>query len=287
MGAVAAIGGALIQGSAAKKAAKAQEAAANRDIAFQKETRDLIRGDLGVYREGGNLAQRALDYELGLGARPTIGGEALAIESFRGPGVETPVFGVRGRNDNRYQVGTQMTPGAERFRVGGQEFATRREAEAYATANASGGQEYGGFTKTPGYDFRLQQGQDSLQAGAAARGGLYSGAAMRDLMKFGQDYGSNEYGNYLSRLGARADTGMNAAQMSGAASQQAAAGVSNALGNIGNAQAAGAVGVGNAITGGIQNMLGAWNYQRNMNAAQPGGQPAGGGNFFGSMFGGR
>ena len=74
--------------------------------------------------------------------------------------------------------------------------------------------------------------------------------------------------------------------MSGAASQQAAAGVSNAFGNIGNAQAAGAIGSANAITGGIQNMLGAWNYQRNMNAAQPGGQPAGG-NFFGNMFGGR
>ena len=68
---------------------------------------------------------------------------------------------------------------------------------------------------------------------------------MRDLMKFGQDCGSNEYGNYLSRLGARADTGMGAAQMSGQASQQAAAGVSNALGNIGNTQAAGAIGQAN------------------------------------------
>ena len=65
---------------------------------------------------------------------------------------------------------------------------------SHADANRTGGTEYGGYTKTPGYDFRLQQGQDSLQSGAAARGGLYSGAAMRDLMKFGQDYGSNEYG---------------------------------------------------------------------------------------------
>ena len=215
MGAIAAIGGALIQGSAAKKAAKAQQAAANADIAFQTETRDLIRGDLATYREGGESAQRAIDFELGLGARP---------------------------------------------------------------------ENYQGFTATPGYEFRLGEGQRALEAGAAARGGLYSGAAMRDALKLGQDYGSNEYGNYFSRLGARADTGMNAAQMSGQASQQAAAGVSNALGNIGNAQAAGAVGVGNAWTGGIQNMLGAWQYQKNMNGAQGGG----GGNFFGggNLFGG-
>lgn len=200
MGAVAAIGGALIQRNAAKSAARAQEAAANRDIAFQTETRDLIRGDLGVYRDGGAAAQRAIDFELGLGARP---------------------------------------------------------------------EGYQGFTATPGYDFRLREGQRALEASAAARGGLNSGAAMRDLMRFGQDYGSNEYGNYFARLGARADTGMGAAQMSGAASQQAAAGVSNALGNIGNARAAGAIGGANALTGGIQNMLGVWNYQRNMNQANP------------------
>ena len=219
MGAVAAIGGALVQASAARRAARSQEQAANNDIAFQKETRDLIRGDLATYRTGGEAAQKALDYELGIGSMPDG---------------------------------------------------------------------YGGYTKTPGYDFRLQQGQDSLQAGAAARGGLYSGAAMRDLLKYGQDYGSAEYGNYLSRLGARADTGMGAAQMSGQASQQAAAGVSNALGNIGNARAAGAIGVGNAITGGIQNGLGVWNYQRQMNAAN--GVPSGvngNGNWANVLFGGR
>jgi hypothetical protein len=216
MGAIAAIGGALIQGSAAKKASKAQERAANADIALQKETRDIIRGDLAPYREGGLAAQNAIDFELGLGARP---------------------------------------------------------------------EGYEGFTKTPGYDFRLQQGMDALQSSAAARGGLYSGAAMRDALKFGQDYGSNEYGNFFARLGARADTGMNAAQMSGAASQQAAAGIGNALGNIGNAQAAGAIGQANAITGGMQNMLGVWNYQKNMNAA--GGQPMGNSNFFNGLFGGK
>lgn len=208
MGIVGAIGGALIQGSASRKAARAQENAANRDIQFQKEARDIVRNDLAQYREGGGVAQSALDYEMGIGARP---------------------------------------------------------------------ENYGGFQKTPGYDFRLQQGQDSLQATAAARGGLYSGAAMRDALKFGQDYGSAEYGNYLSRLGARADTGMGAAQMSGQASQQAAAGVGNALGNIGNAQAAGAIGMGNALTGGIQNVAGILGYQRNVTAG-------GGGQF--NMFGG-
>ena len=276
MGAVAAIGGALVQGAAAKKAAKAQTAAANQDIAFQKETRDIVRGDLAPYRTGGVTAQQALDYELGLGARPMIGGTAPMVETFteggRAPGATGPQFGGNTFLNSMYGVGgpagaAARGSGVTRYRVNGQVFNTLDEANAYAAANKTGGTEYGGYTKTPGYDFRLKQGQDSLEASAAARGGLNSGAAMRDLLKYGQDYGSNEYGNYLSRLGARADTGMGAAQMSGQASQQAAAGVSNALGNIGNAQAAGAIGVGNAITGGIQNGLGVWNYQQQMNAA--------------------
>jgi len=209
MAIAASIGGAFIQAFAAKKAAKAQTASANQDIAFQKETRDIIRNDLSPYRTGGADAQRAMNFELGLGARPTFG----------------------------------------------------------AAADGTGGTVYGGFTKTPGYDFRLQQGQDSLQASAAARGGLYSGATMRDSLKFGQDYVSNEYGNYLSRLGAQASSGMNAASMSVQASQYAAGNVSNALADRGNAISAGYVGVGKAINGGIDNALGAWNYQKNMTAA--------------------
>jgi hypothetical protein len=283
LGAIAAIGGALIQGSAAKKAAKSQEAAANRDIAFQTETRDLIRNDLGVYRSGGGLAQQALDFELGLGTRPMVGGQAPAIETYTIPG--TPGATSLSSSIIRKQpMGSRATTG---YRVNGQTFSTMEEAQAYANANRTGGTEYGGYTKTPGYDFRLQTGMDALQSSAAARGGLYSGAALRDSQKFGQDYGSNEYGNYLARLGARADTGMSAAQMSGSASQQAAAGVSNALGNIGNAQAAGAIGSANALTGGMQNLAGLWNYQRNMNTAAPGGGgSAGNGNFFNGLFGG-
>ena len=42
----------------------------------------------------------------------------------------------------------------------------------------------------------------------------------------------------------------------------AAAGVSNALAAQGNAAAAGAIGVGNALQGGIQNGLGIWQYQQ-------------------------
>ena len=265
MGIAGAIGGALIQGASARSAARSQERSANQDIAFQTETRDLIRNDLAQYREGGGLAQSALDFELGLGARPMIGGMTPQVEEFQ---VSRDVMqsGERMGRDGRGR-GRMTTVQDTRFRVGGQQFATREEADAYARANTTGGTAYGGFTRTPGYDFRLQEGQRGIEASAAARGGLNSGAAMRDLLRYGQDYASSEYGNYLSRLGARADTGLSAAQMSGQAGQQAAAGVSNALSNRGNAQAAGAVGFGNALNQGIGDVAGVLGYQRNLAAS--------------------
>ena len=193
VGAIAAIGGGLLQANAAKKAANAQTAAAGQDIAFQRETRDQIRSDLSPFLKAGTIGNQAYLSELGLGKAPAG---------------------------------------------------------------------YGGYTKTPGYGFRMKEGVNALEAGAAARGGLYSGAAMRDLNKWGQDYSSSEYDKYLSRIGALTDMGMSAAQMSGNASQNAAAGVSNALGGIGNAQAAGAIGRANAFSSGINDAMGVWNYQR-------------------------
>ena len=44
---------------------------------------------------------------------------------------------------------------------------------------------------------------------------------------------------------------------------------SNAIGDRGNAQSAGYMGMNNAIQGGIQNGLGIWNYMKNL---QPAGQ---------------
>lgn len=73
MGIGAAIGGivgGLSQASAAKKAASAQTKAANKDLAFQKETRDIVRADFAPAREIGTNALRGYASELGMGAAP-------------------------------------------------------------------------------------------------------------------------------------------------------------------------------------------------------------------------
>lgn len=56
------------------------------------------------------------------------------------------------------------------------------------------------YQKSPGYDFRMQQGQKALENSAAAEGTLFSGATGKALQKYGQNFGSNEYQNYLGNL---------------------------------------------------------------------------------------
>lgn len=278
------IGSSLIGASSANKAAKAQTAAANADIAFQKETRDLIFDRLDPFYQPGVTAQNALAFELGLGARPMIGGTAPQIEEFTvgGGGAGGFSLGAPTVGDNGFSIQTTAAPSVTRFRVGGQEFDTREAAQAFANQNPTGATAYQGFQATPGFQFQLDQGNNSINALAGARGGLNSGRTLQDLATFNQGLANQEYGNFLNRLTGMAQGGQAAAGAQANAATNTAAGVSNAYGNIGNAQAAGAIGVGNALNSGINNFLSYSQYQRGIGG---GGLNVGGGLFGGNSWG--
>lgn len=57
-----------------------------------------------------------------------------------------------------------------------------------------------GFEQSPGYQFRMQQGQQAIERAAAAAGSYGSGANLKDLTRFGQGVASQEYGSYVNRL---------------------------------------------------------------------------------------
>lgn len=73
-----------------------------------------------------------------------------------------------------------------------------------------GGASLAALESAPGYQFRLDQGQRSLNSGWAARGMLNSGAAQKAILKFGQDYASNEYGNRFNQLAQQQGVGLSA-----------------------------------------------------------------------------
>jgi hypothetical protein len=134
----------------------------------------------------------------------------------------------------------------------------------------------------PGYQFRLQQGEQALQNSAAARGGLLSGNTAQAITQYGQDYASNEYqnvynraynqyatrynqfqtnqANEFNRLSTLAGGGQVAANELNANLGQTAGNVANiyatqgqqvgnSLQNAGAARASGYVGVSNALSG--------------------------------------
>lgn len=161
---------------------------------------------------------------------------------------------------------------------------TRKDLSPYAQAGGTalsqlmGGmgsngqfmQEYSGqdIYDDPSYQFRLQQGQDSIQSGAAAQGGLLSGATQKALLNYGQDAASQEFGNAYNRFNADQTNqynrlsnlvglGQNAAAQQGNVGMQTAQAVASNTMAGANAQAAGTIAAGNRTANNFSSLLGA------------------------------
>lgn len=63
------------------------------------------------------------------------------------------------------------------------------------------------FQSSPGYNFQVDQGTQAMNASAAARGGLLSGAAVKAGATFNQGLANQDYWNYVGqqRTGMQAD----------------------------------------------------------------------------------
>lgn len=56
------------------------------------------------------------------------------------------------------------------------------------------------FQADPGYQFRVQQGTQAANRALSARGGALGGGALKELTRFGQGLGSEEYGAAFNRF---------------------------------------------------------------------------------------
>lgn len=283
--AVLGAGSALIGAGSARSAARSQERAANQQAEIARQQFEQTRQDLSPFRDAGGNALAAYQYELGLGARPTFGGTAPTISTIpgtTGQAVPGGAYGVpdRGTDVNWRDGGAAGVATPTRYSVNGQMFDSMEAAQAYANSNRTGGMEYGGISMSPGARFALEEGRDTIEAGAAARSGLNSGATLAGLERLRMGMAAQDRETQLNRLGGLTSMGQSAAAMQAANSANYTQNATNALGNIGNAAAAGAIGVGNALQGGINNLSSIWGYQNSQGA--PGltiGRP-------GSLFGG-
>ena len=93
---------------------------------------------------------------------------------------------------------TPYTPPAP-FQPPSYQGATPFGQDPYAAATPFTGPTAEDMAADPSYQFRLQQGQEALERSGAARGVTNTGGTLKDILDYGQQAASQEYGNVFGR----------------------------------------------------------------------------------------
>jgi hypothetical protein len=236
------IGGAMSAG-AASDAADAQAAAAANSTALQRDIFNKQTELQAPFRAGGLTAQNRLLTLLGL--------NPMDAKTY---GIENPNYNATGAAEGVNTTDKYILPQGLNVDPNAADYG--KYARDFGMSD---------YQADPGYAFRLKEGMKALDAQAASRGGLISGAALKAANRYGQDYASNEYTNAFNRyqtnrsnqlqpLQALMGTGQTATNQTGAAAgAYGAAAGSNALA-AGNALASGQIGSANAWNSALGNV---------------------------------
>jgi len=57
----------------------------------------------------------------------------------------------------------------------------------------------GKYEESPGYQFRIGEGQKAIERSAASRGSLQSGGTLKAIERYAQDYATSDYDSFLKR----------------------------------------------------------------------------------------
>lgn len=117
---------------------------------------------------------------------------------------------------------------------------------------------YDQWRNTPGYQFGLQEGNRSIEASAAARGGLNSGATLKALQRYGTDYADQQgYRPYMNSLASLFGGAQQAVSNIGSAGSSYGSQAGQATQNAANARAQSTYDSASAWQQGLE---GAWKY---------------------------
>ncbi len=302
IGAAASVGGAALSSKASKKATKSANQTAERNTAannaLTREMYDRNSANLLPYSQTGLAAGNTLNAML-LGnpqqaqrpmQQPANPEYNPGIESqFMQPGAQKTIGtgvmqsrpeymvqgGVGGTDWNAYvndpmnsdaladynanHAGTDMGAfGQQHYQNDG----ARRDLTPYpAQAQPSA---WDNFRNSTNYQFRLDQGNKGINQGYAANGMLESGAAMKGIADYNQQFASNELNQYQDRLAQQQQVGLGAVSALAGVGQNMVNNVTANNNSAAQVAAQGAIQRGAAqgqlysgIAGGIGNLAGA------------------------------
>jgi hypothetical protein len=215
IGAAATIGGSILGASSNKKAAKkAAGIAADNTAANNALTREIY---------GKNTANLSPFMNNGLAASNALNGLLLGSPAAPGqPASSTPASALYGLGTPASSMGGAMPEGFYPWDQPGHYGRTAEEVWAEQNPAIQAPQmamQPGGVTAPPvnpwdqfrnstNYQFRLNEGMGALNRNYAARGLLESGAAMKGINNYAQNFASNELGNYMALLSGQQNMGM-------------------------------------------------------------------------------
>ncbi|CAB4151148.1 hypothetical protein UFOVP586_3 [uncultured Caudovirales phage] len=179
---------------------QSQQDVLNQQLAIAQQTRDA---QLAV-------AAQTRDAQLGV-SKEVLGKQEVAYNPYQ-------QAGLAGQNQLLNYLGIGADTGAQGY---GQYANAQFTPEAFAA------------NQDPGYGFRMKEGLKAVDAQAAARGGLISGAALKASQRFGQDMASQEYQNAFNRYQTSRQATLAPYQQLQGIGMNAAGGLSNAAGGYG------------------------------------------------------
>jgi len=303
--------GGIMSSDAAGDAADAQARAAEQSDATQRYFYDTTRADNEPFRQTGVSASNRLAQLMGLQS----GASAATPDQLRAQLIgqytsttQAPVFqqllgsSYDGETYQPPQYQSQSTVDEAGLQAAINERLAKQKADAAAQRkDPSFGMLARDFSaadmqKDPvyqsGLQFGLDQGTQGLNRQAAAGGNFLSGAALKALARFGNDYGStkanesyNRFNNnqtqQYNRLAGLAGSGQQATNQVSAAGQSVANNISQSQQGVGNARASGYVGSANSWNNAIGQGVNAYQQNRLMSQLFPQ-KPTGGAGMTGS-----
>ncbi len=268
--------GGLGGSDAAGQAAQQQVDASGRAIGTTQAAADRARGDIMPFLQNGTQASNALLARLGIGSRTTA-----ATTGF------TPLTAAQ------FYATKQPYDDAVQAQQAYDSYLANNPART-ADAGGQAYEGYGSLTKQfdaadlakdlpyqNGLQFGLDTGINQLNARAASSGGYGSGAALKALTRFGNDYATtktadaynrnaSEKNQLFSFLSGTAGQGLSAAGTAAGVGMGAAGNIAGLQTGIGNANAAGTVGGANALSGGIAGATNAFQWNQLLNKGKSG-----------------
>jgi hypothetical protein len=206
-GAVASLGSAYLSSRSASNAGKAQTQAAQQSNDMQwRIYQDQVARNQPFYNAG-LAAQNRYMQLLGLASPSTTTTGQTASQPASGMtngqyylAAHPELQGTKWAKDEASLFQHFYKYGARDGAVWGPS-GTQMQTTSTTTPDMTQQQAFDAFRNTPGYQFGLNQGRRAVESSAAARGGLNSGAALKALTKFGNDYADQQgFTPYMNRL---------------------------------------------------------------------------------------